>query len=296
MSEKILYEDKLDEDFKCEEQKIESNLVLIKNTLGFLNSLEKDITLSNGMISDFEWKSSCNICKDVSWTIEIIKIAVENLLLQIDNKEKEISWYKKDIKFLKLENSELLDKVYKDQLTWLFNRRFMEKVIDSNIERSENERKYNFLVWMIDLDFFKDVNDTYWHDAWDLVLKTFSSYMLESFKLIENSVENCKRKAWKRNLLFRYWWEEFIVVSSLPKNKFKKFLEKCLKNFSQINHEYEWKTFNVSFSAWISEYIPWKKYDNNSFELIKRADKALYKAKEKWRKMVLIDTDIEPSE
>ena len=56
-------------------------------------------------------------------------------------------------------------------LTNLFNRRYLEETLERELARATRET-YPLCVIMMDLDYFKDVNDTYGHEAGDVVLKT----------------------------------------------------------------------------------------------------------------------------
>lgn len=277
----------------------EVNLVLplinkqILSKLKDIENLKEEVKSMNDILNNTEWEKSCDICSKVEWFMSSIKQLVDGILWHIELKEQKIVILEDEITELKKDKEQLEYKAYKDNLTWLYNRHFMDKVINTNIERSKNSKGYNFCVWLIDLDFFKHVNDEYWHDAWDMVLKKFSDFMDTRIEQIEKATNNDRRRNGKRNVLFRYWGEEFLVVSSLPSKNLKMFLDKCLEWFSKIVHVSEWRKFSVSFSAWISEYKAWDKLINDSFELIGRSDKALYAAKEKWRKTVVIDTEID---
>lgn len=257
-----------------------------------LNDLEVDISNINIVIEKSWIATECWECL-ISCVIDKYKILVEELLNQIKIKQNKIEVLKTQIQTLNGEKDDLKDKAFKDSLTWLYNRYYVEKIITANIKRISEWNNYNFCVWLIDLDFFKKINDEYSHLAWDLVLQNFANFMLESIKELEKSKEKLNKRNRKRNIIFRYWWEEFLVVSSLSKENLKIFLDNCLLDFSKIVHKFEWKEFSVSFSAWISEYVWWKQYDDPEYWLVKNADKALYKAKDMWRKMVLINQEID---
>ena len=259
-----------------------------------LNDLKVEISNINAVIEESWIDADCWECP-MACVIDKYKLLVKELLTQVKVKQDKIEILKTQIQSLNEEKDDLKDKAYKDSLTWLYNRYYVEKVISANIKSILEWNNYNFCVWLIDLDFFKKINDEYGHLAWDLVLQNFAKFMVESVNEIEKekAKETLNRRNWKRNIIFRYWWEEFLVLSSLSKENLKIFLDNCLLNFSKIIHNFEWKKFSVSFSAWISEYVWWKQYDDPEYWLVKNADKALYKAKDMWRKMVLINQEID---
>lgn len=257
-----------------------------------LHELEEEIKDIKEAIDDSNLNINCWVC-NVSWTIEKFKTLVELLIKQVKLKEQKIELLKNQIIVLNTEKDNLKDRAYKDNLTWLYNRYYVDRVLKTNIKRIDEWVIYNFCVWIVDLDYFKIINDNYGHCAGDMVLKNFSNFMLWKINELEleNKVNN--RRQWKRNLIFRYWGEEFLVLSSLSRDKLKIFLDKCLNEFSQITHIFDWNEFKVTFSAWITEYMWKNKYDDPDFCLIKSADKALYQAKDSWRKKVIINHDMD---
>ena len=84
-----------------------------------------------------------------------------------------------------------------DPLTGLYNRRFFDEAAQLAVDRSERSGEHAALI-MIDLDHFKDVNDTYGHETGDEVLAAVASRIL-----------GCVRRS---DLLARYGGEEFVVL------------------------------------------------------------------------------------
>jgi len=285
-------------------KKIESetkvNLVMplinkqILSKLTDIEWLKNEIKSMNEMIEQQGCENTCKVCPKVEWFMSSVKKLVDGILWHIEIKEQQIITLENEINELIKDKDDLEKKAYKDPLTGMYNRHYMKKVINENINRSNNIKNYNFCVWLIDLDHFKQVNDTYGHEAWDIVLKSFSEFMIAALNQIEKASPNDARKNGKRNIIFRYWGEEFLVISWLKSKRLKMFLDKCLEWCSKVVHKHEGKEFLVSFSAWISEFKGLNKNINDSFEyMLNRSDKALYVSKEKWRKTVTIDNGID---
>ena len=91
----------------------------------------------------------------------------------------------------------LQEQASRDPLTGLYNRRFLDTIAGREIARCHRDHQY-MVVMLIDIDHFKNVNDTYGHQAGDEVLKTLSALLLE--------------KARAADVPCRYGGEEFILL------------------------------------------------------------------------------------
>lgn len=154
-----------------------------------------------------------------------------------------------------------------DTLTGVLNRRSYDLLIKSEIEKSKRDQS-NLSLIIFDLDFFKKVNDTYGHQAGDLVLKGVASLIKENIRKSDN--------------LFRTGGEEFaIILPETQKDHAFTLAEKLRKIVEQ--HQFK-KVGNVTMSIGISEYEPGKTVEKLDHE----ADTALYQAKEKGRNTTVI--------
>jgi GAF domain-containing protein len=85
----------------------------------------------------------------------------------------------------------------KDPLTGLYNRRYLQEILDREIRRAiRSEQALGIL--MLDLDHFKNFNDTYGHDAGDAVLRETASFLVRSIRA--------------EDFVCRYGGEEFVVI------------------------------------------------------------------------------------
>ncbi|MFB6345732.1 MAG: GGDEF domain-containing protein [bacterium] len=164
-----------------------------------------------------------------------------------------------------------------DQLTGLTNRRHFQKLLQEEFERA---RRYDeiFSVMMIDLDHFKDVNDTYGHQVGDAVLEELGT-------LIESDIR-------VSDFASRYGGEEFCVV--LPETdlegarKLADRLRKRLKDTVFVSNEDE--EFTVTCSVGVSELSD---EISDPETVITEADDALYHAKAEGRDTVMTIKDLE---
>jgi diguanylate cyclase (GGDEF)-like protein len=137
-------------------------------------------------------------------------------------------------------------------------------------------KKYDsFAIAMVDIDFFKKVNDTYGHNIGDMVLKELSQIFKKS--VLEN------------NIAFRFGGEEFLLF--IPDvNIAEKLLQDIKDKFENKIFSANSDSFNKTFSAGISFY---KDDSDHIWQVIKNADIALYKAKDTGRNKIVLYKDIE---
>lgn len=166
--------------------------------------------------------------------------------------------------------SALKESSVRDQMTGLYNRRFLEEYIETLIAGVKRNKNIIGLL-MCDLDFFKEVNDKHGHDAGDAVLK-------ETAKVIAATARSA-------DLTIRFGGEEFlVVVSEAKEGEGAEVAERIRKKIQELKV----KTSGVIIQKTISVgYSEFPKDTQNFWEAIKYADIALYKAKETGRNRVV---------
>jgi diguanylate cyclase (GGDEF)-like protein len=160
----------------------------------------------------------------------------------------------------------------KDPLTTLFNRRHLENILPMLIANAKRKNeKIAFL--MIDMDYFKKVNDTYGHKAGDIVLKTLA-------KILKNSVR-------ESDIVIRYGGEEFLILLQNVTDIIaaKKVAEKIRQAVENTEIQTEEATIKKTISIGISIYPD---QCEKGWECIKYADLALYEAKKTGRNKVVL--------
>ena len=154
-----------------------------------------------------------------------------------------------------------------DSLTGLYNRRFAEQRLTTEVARSER-KGHPLTVMTLDLNNFKEINDTHGHPAGDLVLQEFASRLN---KVIRGS-----------DLAVRWGGDEFVVI--LPECSTEQ-LNLVLERLSSFDVEWQGTKIRVNFSA------GWKQYQlgDRPEELLARADQALYESKRAAKKSAPAD-------
>ena len=160
-----------------------------------------------------------------------------------------------------------------DPLTGLHNRRYMERHLKTLIADAERSSR-TLSVLIADIDFFKRVNDTYGHDAGDLVLKEFS----DRFRRYTRGVD----------LSCRLGGEEFLIImpdtdKALARTVGERVRECVAALPFRLGPALEiWVTASVGVATWEGA-------GDTSEALFKRADNALYAAKRQGRNQVVAD-------
>jgi diguanylate cyclase (GGDEF)-like protein len=170
---------------------------------------------------------------------------------------------------LEEKNRELQELAYCDPLTGLPNRRFFFEHASLIFEEVKRYEKPLSLLVM-DIDYFKEINDTYGHDVGDLVLKTFADVL--------------KGIVRKSDICARFSGEEFVVLLPNTDLEGAKVLAERIRTTvakNPVEHGSIVIIFTVSIGA--SQY---RKGMQSIDELIKEADIALYRAKEGGRNRV----------
>ena len=194
---------------------------------------------------------------DIAELKEIAVIFAEYLALSIAN--------------IKL-SEKLTNQSIRDPLTKLYNRRYMDEIIGHEILRAAR-RQTGIGVVMIDIDHFKQINDTYGHETGDEYLMELADF----FRL----------KIRGSDFVFRYGGEEFILI--LPESsveatyKYAELLRKEIKNMKVHFRGQLLPSITLSFG--IAAYPD---HGLDTIELIRVADKALYTAKEEGRDRVVV--------
>jgi two-component system, cell cycle response regulator len=167
-----------------------------------------------------------------------------------------------------------LEMAITDQLTGLHNRRYMSRHLDNLVASAKkNGRPLAFVI--MDIDYFKSVNDSYGHGVGDEVLKEFASRIAANVRGID--------------LACRYGGEEFVVVMPDTDVAFA-----CSVS-ERLRHSIETTPFRISrephaLNLTISIGIAGPEgKDDSADALLHRADQALYRAKRTGRNKVVAD-------
>ena len=167
----------------------------------------------------------------------------------------------------------LRDANLRDAMTGLSNRRFLEEYVETLVAGVQRQ-KAQIAILMLDLDYFKMVNDTYGHDAGDTVLK-----------LIAKTFKQCVRAS---DMVIRYGGEEFLIILlDSDRNTGAEVAEKIRLAVQALKIPAGGTTLQKTISIGVSEF---PKDSETFWQAVKFADVALYRAKETGRNRVICFT------
>jgi diguanylate cyclase (GGDEF)-like protein len=158
-----------------------------------------------------------------------------------------------------------------DELTGLHNRRSIMSELSKEWERTERSGNH-FCIALMDLDLFKEINDTYGHHAGDTVLKRFASLVSKELRSPDS--------------IGRYGGEEFLLI--MPNTRIieaKTVTERIREKVAGYTHDDIDQGLTIHVSIGIAEY-----QNQSTQELLKQADTALYQSKNNGRNRVSVHT------
>lgn len=165
---------------------------------------------------------------------------------------------------------ELRSFMQRDSLTGLLNHTKSKEYLDTEVARAEREN-WPLAFAMVDIDHFKQVNDTFGHPVGDRVIKSIARLLQQRLR--------------RSDVIGRYGGEEFaVILSNTSGETAARVMDEIRIAFSQIPHQAEGAAFSATFSCGVAEF----RTGMSTNELANEADKALYQAKRRGRNQVVL--------
>lgn len=243
---------------------------------------------TNSVTISTEFPNLCQACASLDIDYVCIPFPINHdislVLSMTSTQSDEVELMKKNISSVKhyleaakpvIESQILMEKLrdtsLRDGMTGLYNRRFLEEVIDKIMSQATRNQD-TYAVLMLDVDFFKMVNDTYGHDVGDKVIVALS-------KVLKNSIR-------ESDLAIRYGGEEFVVLLGNASD------EGVMQVAKKIHTSFAALSFDVgtpeSLKKTLSIGIAKFPTDGDTiWKCIKYADTALYEAKNTGRNKIV---------
>jgi diguanylate cyclase (GGDEF)-like protein len=167
----------------------------------------------------------------------------------------------------------------RDALTGLYNRRYLEESLNRELQRAKRADRSLSMV-MLDLDHFKHFNDTFGHQVGDILLKEVAGAI--------------KGRVRAGDLACRYGGEEFsLILSEVDTEGTVKCAESIREAIKHLSLHHRGQTLGtITVSAGIASYPA---HADNSEDLIRAADEALYQAKKAGRDRIFVYEPVESS-
>jgi diguanylate cyclase (GGDEF)-like protein len=166
--------------------------------------------------------------------------------------------------------NEIREASIRDYLTGLYNRRYLYE-IGNNLHSNAMRDNLAIAVGMVDIDYFKKINDTYGHDVGDVALKHVANLLTEHVR--------------KTDVVSRCGGEEFcVILTNVDRQRALLVFGKIRKVIEKSEIQADGKIIKLTISCGVCTVI------QQSLEgMIKKADEMLYEAKESGRNRVVID-------
>jgi two-component system cell cycle response regulator len=197
-------------------------------------------------------------------------LRIKRLQDELDEKNRELELVNKRLRKLSIT----------DGLTELFNHRHVHELLHEEFERSRRNGEA-IAVAMLDLDKFKHVNDTYGHPTGDVILYETAQILRDTAREID--------------MIGRYGGEEFIcILPDTTEDAAEQFAERVRHAVAEHVYRDEAHEIRMTVSGGVASY-PMPGVDHPD-ALIKRADDALYEAKESGRNRIIRSSNLSPEE
>jgi diguanylate cyclase (GGDEF)-like protein/PAS domain S-box-containing protein len=244
--------------------------------------------LINRFLTSHETHEEIQIPGDPPRTLEIIISALYNRLNQLegrvivahdttdrkrleDDLQNANESLRNQLDEIKRLRAELQEQAIRDPLTNVYNRRFLADVMDRELAQANRNEKPASVV-ILDIDFFKQFNDTYGHRCGDYVLQFIARFLGERIR--------------RGDVLCRYGGEEFVIfMPNAPLESACQRAESLRNEMANAFIEYEGLHLKTSFSAGVAGFPV---HGSTSDALLNAADKALYRAKYTGRNRVIL--------
>ncbi|CAM2993587.1 GGDEF domain-containing protein [Moritella viscosa] len=250
-----------------------------KKQMSLLENLKERIDILDLDISTCENLEETKL--HVQQGLEIISSSIqqqEQLLQEKIRLEQQIKAVQSQLEQLKKEtllHTQRLEaqqhKLYLDSLTQVYNRTALDERFKLEFKRWQRYQT-NTTIAIIDIDHFKNINDTFGHIAGDKALKIVARALQKSIK--------------GKDFIARFGGEEFVVLlADLKPHEIQAVLDKLRKTIKSIPFRFKGEQISITISIGATQFLP---EDNETVEPFERADKALYQAKSSGRDKVII--------
>ena len=249
----------------------EKSLIVSNNSNEKLEDIKNDLTELN--ISEHSTRELKVLHHKLSDIIYDLQTNLSDSQKELVKGREECSKLERDIKKLQNDLEKLKIEKDIDFLTGVLNRRGYTSVI-LKVENRYVTFNSNYAIIFIDIDDFKEINDTYGHDCGDVVLKTFTTIL--------------KKMMREEDIICRYGGEEFVtLINYTNENEVHNYIKRVKEIID--GHKFVYTKdikIKVRFSAGISFRSNYNSYE----DAIKYADILLYKAKHEGKNQIILDT------
>ncbi len=245
---------------------------LLKNLESHVqNLLDDTVRYGNNLDEQASQLKKAETLATIQQVERLLLQAVEKMKDSTNNYQQQLNEAQKKLK----EQEQILEKLSRDVntdfLTQVNNRASFDKRLNEEFTRFKRYGQ-KFSIIMIDLDHFKEVNDTYGHIAGDRILRAIASLLNDEKRVSD--------------FLARYGGEEFaLILPGIDSNSALIVADKLRTKVENTTFRYENYSIHLSLSAGVTEI---SSEDPTPTDVLKRVDDATYEAKNKGRNQVVV--------
>lgn len=260
------------------EQKLDNDRELISWVLSLISAVSDQTTRladdlgerNKSIASSVKALEQTEEKQEILGLLQIISATAHAIQNSVEHTSRELIDTKTALEEMRTELQQTRTQLMLDPLTGTRNRFGMDITLNQEIARARRSESH-LTAALVDLDFFKDINDRHGHEAGDQMLLHFTQL---SRAVLRES-----------DLLFRYGGEEFLVVLPDTEQEGAIFvLQRLQQMLSKSPLRYAQTVIKATFSAGVAGLLA----GDNAASLVQRADQALYRAKEGGRNRVEI--------
>jgi diguanylate cyclase (GGDEF)-like protein len=257
------------------------------NSLAKEDGLELDpkLILEDNNINEKLLETTKSTTEFISRNNQELKRESKNLVenIEINNEEEtkknvkefenkllsKLEQYQKKIDELNKELGKAYRDLHIDSLTKAYNRKALEEHLNKILEAGKN-KNLNLFVMVLDLDYFKEINDTYGHLIGDFVLIKF-------VQIIKNIIR-------KEDKIYRFGGDEFVIIfNRIEEKNIMKIANKIVEKVASTKLKYKDNLISLTTSIGVTCY----KSGDTIESILKRADGAVYKSKKQRNKATI---------
>lgn len=235
-------------------------------------AVRKILEYSDKFGISIDWRRTPFVIKDILKSMLNSEDDTVHLLAKNIQSNRKIIKERRRNRELEQQKTDLEKLTKTDKLTWLANRACLDYEINKLIEL-KNRDNADFSILFIDIDKFKLINDSLWHQVWDEVLIKLSKILKENFR--------------QNDLIWRRWWDEimitlpftWIINAAHKADQLRNIVEKAFSSDEKL------KGLKITISIWVAQI---EELTDTSEILMAKADTALYKCKDDWRNAIRI--------
>ncbi len=219
-------------------------------------------------INSGEMKPFSQIMQEANDELGRLNLSYEQVVLELKQAKQNAEQLARD---LKQANDSLRELAFRDDLSGLYNHRYFQEVFDSELKRAYRYA-HPLSLMLLDIDYFKKINDTHGHLVGDEVIREISSLMVKL-------VRHC-------DIVARYGGEEFAII--LPETALtgaKVLAQRVRRGIEQNHFQFEENTLPVTISIGLAS-TEVNQLEMSKTALLNHSDNALYKAKRAGRNRV----------